>query len=192
MKKLFFALTLLTSFSLFASTVQTTFSAQVKFKRADGKIKKLSKVRVITRHNSEASILRPSSLEDCQIEAGKNDVFSLFTESEAYSCFATKNTLVMSSETLQAIIDRSISMSIFASNDLFYTLENMLDNGTVVSDAPGGAINSVVNRLGRNVLGSGSVELMRLDGSTHFKIEDERGLEAFDIDFSIKKVEYLN
>lgn len=192
MKKIFFVALTLFSFQVFASTIQTTFNAQVKFNRADGKVKKLSKIRVITRHNSEASIMRPSSLEDCQIAAGKKDLLSLFIEADVYSCLATKNTLMMSSQTLQSIVDRSIALTIFASDDLFGTLDNMIRTGSVVSNAPGGVLNSVISRLGRDVLGSDSIELMRLDGGTTFKISDDRALESFEVTLTIKDVEYLN
>ena len=192
MKKLFFLLTLLLSFSALSAVVQTTFKAEIKFNRADGKVKKLANVRVVTTHNSDASILRPSTIEECTIAAGKKDLFSLFTDSENYTCLATKNTLMMSSQTLQAIIDRSISMTIFGSSDLFYTLDDMMVNGSVVSSAPGGALNSVISRLGRDVLRTDSIELMRLDGSTNFIIKDDRGVESFIVNLSLKNVEYLN
>tara|TARA_R110000868_G_C10953026_1_gene767977 strand:+ start:2380 stop:2958 length:579 start_codon:yes stop_codon:yes gene_type:complete len=192
MKKLFAALLLLSSFSLFAATVQTSFKTTIRFNRADGKVKKLASVRLTTLHESEASLLRPSLIEECSLTAGKYDLLSLLTDEETYGCLGTKNTLVMSTEALQGIVDRSIAMSIFASSDLFDTLQNMIDNGKIQSDAPGGSINAIVNRLGRSVLGSGTTELMRLDGTTKFKIQDDRGLESFDIEMSIKKVEYLN
>lgn len=192
MKKFFFVAALLFSVQSFASTVQTTFNADVKFHRADGKVKKLAKIRVITQHNSEASVLRPSTLEDCQIAAGKKDLLSLFTEADVYTCLATKNTLMMSSQTLQSIVDRSIALTIFGSEDLFGTLDNIIRTGKVVSNAPGGALNSVISRLGRDVLRSDSIELMRLDGGTSFKISDDRGLESFEVNLSIKNVEYLN
>lgn len=192
MKKLFAALTLFASFAVCAATVQTTFNAEVKFNRADGKVKKLAKVRVITRHNSEANILRPSTLEDCEISAGKEDLRSLFTPADAYTCIATKNTLMMASETLQSIVDRSITMSIFTSNELLDTLQNMIDNGRISNDMSGSVANTVLNRLARDILGAQTTEFMRLDSATTFKIEDERGLESFDVKLSIKKVEYLN
>tara|TARA_R110000868_G_scaffold136049_1_gene348777 strand:+ start:2202 stop:2780 length:579 start_codon:yes stop_codon:yes gene_type:complete len=192
MKKVFAALLLVSSFSLFAATVQTSFKTTVRFNRADGKVKKLASVRLTTLHESDASLLRPSLIEECSITAGKYDFLSLLTDEDNYRCLGTKNTLVMSTEALQGIVDRSIAMSIFASNDLFDTLQNMVDNGKIESDAPGGAINSIINRLGRGVLGSGTTEIMRLDGTTKFKIQDERGLESFDIEMTIKKVEYLN
>src|SRR5690606_23300311 len=150
------------------------------------------KVRVITRHNSDANILRPSTLEECEISAGKEDLRSLFTPADTYTCIATKNTLMMATETLQSIVDRSITMSIFSSNELFDTLQNMIDNGKVSNDMSGSVANTVLNRLARNILGGQTTEFMRLDGATSFKIEDERGLESFDVKLSIKKVEYLN
>ena len=99
---------------------------------------------------------------------------------------------MMSSQTLQSIVDRSIALTIFGSDDLFGTLDNMIRTGKVVSNAPGGALNSVISRLGRDVLRSDSIELMRLDNGTSFKISDDRGLESFEVNLSIKSVEYLN
>lgn len=186
MKKMIILLAAILSMSSFAGIVKTKLKGKMRFSTLSGKVRKLMPVRVFITHDTEAGLLNLSAVKNCEIEIGKKDLASLYTETDRYNCFSTGKSILISNEAVEDIFMRS---AIFSFKDIFQTIDNIFNEGlvenlTVTRDANMRAITNLV-------LGASNVQAISLTGQTVLKIENANGTESLSLELTPIANEYL-
>lgn len=186
MKKIIILMVAVLSMSSFAGMVKTKLKGKIRFKTVSGKVKKMMPVRVFITHDSAAGILNLNAVKDCEIEIGKKDLASIYTDTDKYECLSTGKNILISNDAVEDIFMRS---AIFSFKDYFQTISNIFDEGlvenlTVTNDSN---MRAIANLL----FGASKVQAISLTGQTVLKIENANGTEALSLELTPVANEYL-
>lgn len=182
MKKLLLFMMVLSSVCAFAGNVRTKLQGKIRLKTIDGKLKKLAPVRVFITHNSN-----PSGLDkDCKIEIGRKDALSLWTETDSWTCIATKKAILVDQETIEDIFYRS---AIFSFKDRFDQIGTIFDEGVLINETLGSS--QAGNILGNFFYDLSEMQQISLGSKTVMNIANGNETEELTLILEPKRVDYL-
>lgn len=133
MKKLFvFTIACAISGLATAAVVETKFKVTSRYYDEFGETRKLPKTRAYVRYNNAVDIMSPLAKEDCLVSSGKNDIFSLFTESENAQCVSSQNFVITTNDIVKEMFFRPFMFSL---RDDLYIYQGIDANGGVITSS---------------------------------------------------------
>ena len=182
MKKLLFFMMILSSLCTYAANVRTKLQGKIRLKTIDGKLTKLAPVRVFITHHSN-----PKGLDkDCKIEIGRKDALSLWTETDSWSCIATRKAILVDQETIEDIFYRS---AIFSFQDRFDQIETIFNEGVLINETLGST--QAGNVLGNIFYDLSNMQQISLGGKTVMNIANGNETEELTLILEPRRVDYL-
>ena len=134
-----------------------SFQARLRLEQADGTIRRLPTVRLKATYSEQIA-------GNCTLEVGRKDAGSLFSDTSSFGCKIVNGSLMVESEAISAILDRSWLFVL--SSKKSDAVQEVNEHGRIQADNAG----STVGRIARNVTG---IQSVALEGPTRLTVRSE-------------------